>query len=233
MTSSGMYLFFRCQLCAYGDRPRCRRICASRRGSLPASRRGRHCRKSARYDECDEFDEARAARGGIAAVDQEFDSRRHACGDMRARQCRDRRAARSRPGSSGCRRNLRQIFAEADANLQFLDLAELALRLHPLGIGGELPQRLDIGRKPGQAVGGALLAIEQPAERVAVDRRRAFAPSTVASASSVSGTPTASWARGIRSGPSDRGGAADSRTCKLLSDGGFGAARCSAQKQQA
>ena len=31
----------------------------------------------------------------------------------------------------------------------------------PLGIGRELPHRFDIGREPSQAMGGALLAIEQ------------------------------------------------------------------------
>src|SRR5262249_25706676 len=37
-------------------------------------------------------------------------------------------------------------------------------------IGGELAQRLRIGRKPGEAVRGALLAVEHAADGAAVDR---------------------------------------------------------------
>ena len=33
------------------------------------------------------------------------------------------------------------------------------------GVGRELPHRLDIGREPGQAVGGALLAVERTRAR--------------------------------------------------------------------
>ena len=41
---------------------------------------------------------------------------------------------------------------------------------HPLRIGGKLPDRLDIGGEPGQAVGGALLAVEHARHRAALDR---------------------------------------------------------------
>ena len=40
--------------------------------------------------------------------------------------------------------------------------------LHALGIGGELPHRFDIGRKPGEPVRGALLAVEQARRRPAL-----------------------------------------------------------------
>ena len=64
--------------------------------------------------------------------------------------------------------DLRQIFAGADAHQKLLDLAEIAARREPLGIGGELAQRLDIGREPGETVGGALFAVERPRHRAAL-----------------------------------------------------------------
>ncbi len=65
--------------------------------------------------------------------------------------------------------DLREIFAEPDADEQLLDLAEAAGRMHALGIGGELADRLDIGREPGEPVGGALLAVEDAADGVGLD----------------------------------------------------------------
>ena len=67
-------------------------------------------------------------------------------------------------------RDLREIFAEPDLDEEFLDLAERAGVMQPLGIGRELADRLDIGREPGEAMGGALLAIEQALDRMALDR---------------------------------------------------------------
>ncbi len=40
--------------------------------------------------------------------------------------------------------------------------------MHALGIGGELAQRFDIGREPSQTMGGALLAIEQRIDHMAI-----------------------------------------------------------------
>ena len=65
--------------------------------------------------------------------------------------------------------DLGEVFADPDLDDELLDLAETAGRMHPLGIGRELADRFDIGREPGQAVGGALLAVEQPVDRVGVD----------------------------------------------------------------
>jgi hypothetical protein len=42
--------------------------------------------------------------------------------------------------------------------------------MHSLGIGRKLPHRFDIGCKPGKAMGGALLAIEQSVEHLVIDR---------------------------------------------------------------
>ena len=64
--------------------------------------------------------------------------------------------------------DLRQIFAGADADQKLFDFAEIPDRRKPLHVGRKLTQRLDIGREPGQAVGGALLAIERARDRAAV-----------------------------------------------------------------
>jgi hypothetical protein len=45
-----------------------------------------------------------------------------------------------------------------------------ACRHQPLRIGRELADRLDIGGKPGEPVGGALLAVEHARDRAALDR---------------------------------------------------------------
>ena len=57
--------------------------------------------------------------------------------------------------------HLGQEFAGADADQQLFDLAEPALLAHALRVGRELADRLDIGREPGEPVGGALLALER------------------------------------------------------------------------
>ncbi len=57
--------------------------------------------------------------------------------------------------------HLRQELAGADAHQELLDIAEPALLAHPLRVSRELADRLDIGREPGEAVGGALLALDR------------------------------------------------------------------------
>ena len=64
--------------------------------------------------------------------------------------------------------NLGEVFADAELDQQLLDLAQCTARMHPLGIGRELPHRFDIGREPGKAVRGALLAIEQPVDHLII-----------------------------------------------------------------
>ena len=66
--------------------------------------------------------------------------------------------------------DLGQIFPGPDAHQKFLDLAEIFGRHQPLRIGRELPDGLDIGREPGKAVRGALLAIEHAGHRATLDR---------------------------------------------------------------
>ena len=79
---------------------------------------------------------------------------------------------------------------------QFFDLAEVAGRSHPLGIGGELAHRLDIGREPGEAVGGALLAVEQT--RRPCRHRRVTRARTAAAASASTASTAARWRRAPR-----------------------------------
>src|SRR5262249_28879699 len=66
--------------------------------------------------------------------------------------------------------NLGEIFADPDLDEQFLDLAQGTGRMHPLGIGRKLPHRFDIGREPGKAVRGALLAVEQAVDHLVIYR---------------------------------------------------------------
>ena len=76
---------------------------------------------------------------------------------------RDRPAAPSRPGSSGCRRAIWARYSPSPMRTISSSISPKRPAVaHALGIGGKLPHRLDIGRKPGQPMCGALLAVEQP-----------------------------------------------------------------------
>ena len=65
--------------------------------------------------------------------------------------------------------DLRQEFTDADRDQQLLDLAQRAGDVRALGKGADLADALGIGREPGEAVGGALLAVEQAVDRVGID----------------------------------------------------------------
>ncbi len=65
--------------------------------------------------------------------------------------------------------NLRQKFADPDLDQEFLDLAQRAGVMGALGEGRHLADAFDIGREPGEAVGGALLAVEQPLDGMGLD----------------------------------------------------------------
>ena len=66
-------------------------------------------------------------------------------------------------------RDLRQEFADPDRDHQLLRFAQRAGVMGALGKGGHLTDAFDIGGEPGQPVGGALLALEQPLDGVGVD----------------------------------------------------------------
>ncbi len=118
----------------------------------------------------DQFNEARAARRGIAGGDEMLDSGRE-----------PRRGGRRRDAKIGqpddlalAHRNaaeyLRQKFAGADAHQKVFGLAETAAIGQSLRISRKLADGLDIGGEPGKAVGGALFAVEHPRHRAAFDR---------------------------------------------------------------
>ena len=116
---------------------------------------------------CSLISSASRARRGVAERDQVLDRRRQ------ARRRRRRKPEVDEPhdlalAHGNAAKNLRQIFAGADAHQKLLDLAEIAARRQSFGIGRELAQRLDIGREPGETVGGALFAVEQPRHRAAL-----------------------------------------------------------------
>ena len=94
-----------------------------------------------------------------------LDLRRHARGHRGGRQAEIGRAHDLALADRDAALDLGEIFAEPDADDQLFDLGEQPGLLHALGIGGELAHRLDIGREPGEAMGGALLAVEQARDR--------------------------------------------------------------------
>ena len=110
--------------------------------------------------------------------------------------------------------DLGEIFAGADAHQQFLDLAETAGRHEPLGIGRKLPDRLDIGREPGKAVGGALFAIEDARHRATLDRHP-VCDRTAGSANRASTATTAWRSVAISSWPAGMAGAASGMTAPM------------------
>jgi hypothetical protein len=66
--------------------------------------------------------------------------------------------------------DLGEILADPELDEQLLGLSKTAAGVHPLRIRRELPYRLDISREPGEAMGRALLAVEQSIDHAAVDR---------------------------------------------------------------
>ena len=116
----------------------------------------------------DQLDQPGAARRGVAERDQVLDRRRHARRRSRGRKAEVGETHDLALAHGNAAEDLRQIFAGADAHQKLLDLAEIAARRQPFGIGRELAQRLDIGREPSETVGGALFAVERPRNRAAV-----------------------------------------------------------------
>ena len=118
----------------------------------------------------DQFDEAGAARRGIAGGDQMLDGGRHARRDRGRRQPEIGQPHDLALAHRNAAEDLGQIFAGADADDEILGLAEAAVIGKPLGIGGQLTDGLHIGGEPGEAVSGALFAIEDARHRAALDR---------------------------------------------------------------
>ena len=118
----------------------------------------------------DQLDQAGAARRRVAGGDEMLDGGRHARGDRRRRQPEIGQPHDLALAHRDAAEDLGQIFAGADTDDQILGLAEGPTIGEPLGIGGKLPDGLQIGGKPGEPVGGALFAIEDTPHRAALDR---------------------------------------------------------------
>jgi hypothetical protein len=104
--------------------------------------------------------ETGAVGRSVAGGDQHVGGAGEAAGDIGHRQAEIGGADHLALVHRDAAEDLRQILSEADADDEFLHLAEGARRGQTLGIGGELPDALHIGGQPGEAVGGALLALD-------------------------------------------------------------------------
>ena len=115
----------------------------------------------------------RAVFRGVAGRDQFLDFRRDAVRNLFERQSKIARAHHLALAHRDAAEHLREEFAKADPDEELFQLAEAPGFAHPLRIGGELAQRLGIGRKPRQPVRGALLACRPVWRKRGRQRRRA------------------------------------------------------------
>jgi len=115
-----------------------------------------------------QFDQAGAPFRGVAIAHEAFDGRRHARRGLGWRHAQIAQTDDFALAHWNSTKDLRNVFADADADQKLLGLAEPARRADTPGIGGKLPNGLDIGREPGEAVGRALLAVEKPAVHLAL-----------------------------------------------------------------
>jgi hypothetical protein len=99
-------------------------------------------------------------RGGIALAAQSGHFGRVEQGGIHAQIGRAHDLALAHRQAAG---KLGDVFAKGDLVDQRLDLAEPALGRQPLGPALHLAQALGIGRDPGQAMGGILMRLDQPA----------------------------------------------------------------------
>ena len=113
-----------------------------------------------------QLDQAGAALRRVARRDQRFD-RPASCARRPPRpRGRDRHGRTISPWLIGMPPRICARYSPSPMRTMSSSISpKRAGRVHALGIGGELADRLDIGREPGEAVGGALLAVEQPVDR--------------------------------------------------------------------
>jgi hypothetical protein len=107
-----------------------------------------------------QFHQAGTPLGGVAGGDQALDAAADAGGDLCGGKPKIHRPHHLALAHRDAADDLCRAFADADAHQVLLDLAEVALAQHALGVSGELAHRLDIGGEPGKPVRGALLAVE-------------------------------------------------------------------------
>ena len=99
-------------------------------------------------------------RRGVALRDQLFDRRSDARSDRRGMKSEIGEADDLALAHRNPAQDLRQIFAGADPHDEVFDLTETVSFHQALGISAKLADRIDIGREPGKAMGGALFAVE-------------------------------------------------------------------------
>ena len=117
-----------------------------------------------------QFDEAGAVFACIAGCNERLDHRRAALCDLRGRKAEIGKANELALVHGNAAKDLRAIFADTNRDEQFFDLAEAAFFLEALGVAGHFPDRLDIGRKPSEAMDGMLFAVDQGSGNLAILR---------------------------------------------------------------
>ena len=107
----------------------------------------------------DQGDEAGAMLGGVAVGDQGLDGPAPEPGRVAGGKAQGRQADDLALAHGNAAEDLVERLAETDADQQTLGLAEAVLRGQALDGGGKLADRLAVGGKPGEAVGGVLLGL--------------------------------------------------------------------------
>ena len=115
-----------------------------------------------------QLDQARAVPNRIAGGDQEIERRRPTRRDLAGHQAEIREPQDLALAHRNAAGDLGDVFAESDADDQFFEFAETTDLGHARRIGRELAHGLDISRKPGEPVRGALLRIEALARNTAI-----------------------------------------------------------------
>jgi len=120
-----------------------------------------------------QFDQPGAVRDRVAGADQPFHRGVQAGADLFAGEPEIERAHELALAHRNAAEDLGEVFTDPDADDELLDVAEAPGLRHALRIGGELPDRVRISGEPGEAMGGALLAVEQPPNGAALDAHTA------------------------------------------------------------
>ena len=108
----------------------------------------------------DEGGEGGPVLAGGAPGDQGVDGFGAKAGDVPGREAEVGKAGDFALVHGDAAEHLSEIFAEADPGQEPLGLAEAAFLPDALGVGAHFPDRFDVGRKPREAVGCALLGFE-------------------------------------------------------------------------
>src|SRR5580704_7284549 len=111
-----------------------------------------------------EFGKASAIVSRIACRDQDVDGWRHPRGDLDVGEPKIGRTHDLPLAHGDSASELREILTEANADEEIFHLTKPPRIAHSFGIGGELANSFQVGRKPSEAVGFALFAVKQAAD---------------------------------------------------------------------